>query len=49
MATAVTLYVVGIVLRSAWVRRIAAVLLFVTLIAGVDPAERLAKIGWLGR
>ena len=48
-AAATALYVVGFALGSTRIRCIAVALLIVTLVTGLDPAQRLARIGWLGR
>lgn len=46
---AIALFLVGFVLGSKWVRWAAASLLIITLIGGLDPAQRLAAIGWGGQ
>ncbi len=46
---AIALFLVGFALGPKWARWGAASLLMVTLVAGLDPAQRLAAIGWSGQ
>lgn len=47
--TAMTLCIVAFTLGSPRVRWISVALVIVTLISGLDPAQRLERIGWFGR